>query len=182
MMTIDENALAARAQRDNASFAPLYDHFFARVFNYCRYRCDDDATADDLAARVFEKVLRSLNRFDPARGPFAPWLFAVARNEVTDHWRRKRLLRWVPLDSVRDTAGREPDPEARVIDLDDQQALLDALASLPARERDLLGLKFGGRLTTRAIAEATGLTESNVGVIVYRALGRLRDALAARDG
>ena len=176
-MTLDETTLAVRAKQDPAAFGPLYDHFFPRVFTYCRYRCDDDATADELAARVFERVLVGLGRFDSGRGPFAPWLFSVARNVVTDHWRRKRYLRWLPLDAFRETPAPEPGPEDRLIGCEEERALLDALEGLSARERDILGLKFAARLTNRQIAAATGLSESNVGVIVYRAVGKLREEL-----
>jgi RNA polymerase sigma-70 factor (ECF subfamily) len=56
-----------------------------------------------------------------------------------------------------------------------------ALAGLPERERDILGLKFAVGYTNRAIAELTGLTESNIGVIVHRAIGELRLQLRAEE-
>ena len=55
--------------------------------------------------------------------------------------------------------------------------LLAALEGLNTRERDILGLKFAARLSNRQIAKTTGLSESNVGVITYRAVGKLRERL-----
>ena len=60
-----------------------------------------------------------------------------------------------------------------------QAELLAVLAHLSERERDLLSLKFAAGLTNRRIAEITGLSDTNVGVIVYRALQHLRLILAA---
>ena len=48
------------------------------------------------------------------------------------------------------------------------------LAALPDRERELVALKYGAGLTNRAIARLTGLTESNVGTILHRAIVALR--------
>ena len=69
-----------------------------------------------------------------------------------------------------DRAGRE-----------ERDRLLAALARLPARERDLIGLKFAAGLTNRRIADLTGLTESNVGVILYRTIRRLRTDLDPQE-
>ncbi|MHB8157955.1 MAG: RNA polymerase sigma factor, partial [Desulfocucumaceae bacterium] len=55
--------------------------------------------------------------------------------------------------------------------------LLQALASLEDRERNIVALKFWGRLSNRRIAELTGLSSSNVGVILYRSMRRLRTIL-----
>jgi RNA polymerase sigma factor (sigma-70 family) len=57
-----------------------------------------------------------------------------------------------------------------------------ALARLSARERDVLALKFGSAITNREIARLTGLGESHVAVIIYRAVRRLRDLLAEGEG
>jgi RNA polymerase sigma-70 factor (ECF subfamily) len=59
--------------------------------------------------------------------------------------------------------------------------LLPLIGNLPERERDILALKFGAEMTNRSIAGITGLTESNVGVILYRTLRRLRDQLQEND-
>jgi RNA polymerase sigma-70 factor (ECF subfamily) len=48
------------------------------------------------------------------------------------------------------------------------------LKELAIRERELIALKYGGGLTNREIARATGLSESNVGTILHRVVGRLR--------
>ena len=61
-----------------------------------------------------------------------------------------------------------------------KRELLEALGGLSERERDVLGLKFGALMGNRRIAEMTGLSDSNVRVIIYRAVGKLRDRLAAK--
>jgi len=53
--------------------------------------------------------------------------------------------------------------------------LSQLLATLPDRERELIALKYGSDLTNRAIAKITGLSESNVGTILHRVVGRLRE-------
>ena len=52
--------------------------------------------------------------------------------------------------------------------------LVASLVKLDRRTRDVLGLKFAGDLTNREIAKLTGLKESNVGVIVFRGIQKLR--------
>lgn len=59
--------------------------------------------------------------------------------------------------------------------------LLAAVARLSDRERDLIALKFAAGLTNRRIAELTGLSESNLGVILYRAVPRLRAEMSAKE-
>ncbi len=180
-MTLDESALAIQAAQDSAAFGELYDHFFPRVFNYARYRCDDDLTADDLTAHIFERALTRLDQYTPEKGPFAPWLFALARNVVNDYWRRAQRHRWVSLDFLRRVASPDPDPEARLVASEAERELLAALGELNPRERDLLGLKFAARLTNRQIAKTTGLSESNVSVIIYRTVGKLREGLTETE-
>ena len=57
---------------------------------------------------------------------------------------------------------------------DDLARLGALLARLPGRERELVSLKYGAGLTNRSIARLTGLSESNVGTILYRVVRRLR--------
>jgi len=177
----DEAAWVARAQADPAAFGALYDHYFPRIYSYIRYRVADATLADDLTATVFVRALAGLGRYETAAAPFAAWLFAIARNAVSDHLRAERRHRWLSLDVVREWISLEPPPESVALAGEMRDRLLAALARLPARERDLIGLKFAAGLTNRRIAELTGLTESNVGVIVYRAVRRLRTDLEPQE-
>ena len=173
----NELALAARAADEPAALATIYDHYFSRVYNYARYRVGDAATADDLTTEVFERVLLHIGGYRAERAPFAAWLFAIARNVVNSHLRAQRRRRWLSLEALRHHASAEPRPEEAVIGNETHAELLAAVARLSERERDLIALKFAAGLTNRRIAEISGLGESNVGVILYRAVRRLRARL-----
>jgi RNA polymerase sigma factor (sigma-70 family) len=177
--SITDEILAERAATDDQAFAALYERFYTRVYNYASYRCP--GAAEDLAAQVFFRLVQNLTKYQPDRAPFSAWLFAIARNEVNQHLRQERLRRWLPLDTRPELQTRQPGPEDQVVLGQELEELQRALTVLEPRERDLVGLKFAARLTNRQIATLSGLTESNVGVILYRAIRRLRGALADRN-
>ena len=177
----NEIAILTTAKADPSAFAAVYDHYFSSIYNYVRYRVPDAAQAEDLTAQVFERVLANLGSFDHHQAAFAVWLFTVARNLVTDYLRAQKRRNWFSLEQVSEQAQPSPLPEEQVIHGEMQDALLAALSLLGDRERDLLALKFVAQMTNRRIAELTGLSESNVGVILHRALGRLRSELQEKD-
>ena len=177
----NELALIARASVEPAAFAALYDHYFPRVYNYTRYRVGDAQAADDLTAQTFERVLANILDYRPTRGPFAAWLFVIARNAVNDHLRAQKRRHWRSLVSLRNQASPLPGPEESLISDETKAELLAALARLSDRERDLVALKFTSGLTNRRIAELTGLSQSNVAVILYRAVRRLRAEMRAKE-
>lgn len=177
----DELALAAHAAAEPAVFAAIYDRYFPRVYNYVRYRVGSAGMADDVTAQVFERVLVNIGSYRPERAPFAAWLFAIARNVVSDHLRAQKRRRWLSLEALRDPVSADPRPEEVAIQHETRTELLAAVARLRDRERDLIALKFAAGLTNRRIAELTGLSESNVGVILYRAVQRLRIELDAKE-
>ncbi len=160
---------------DPRDFLAVYDAYFPRVYNYIRYRCGDMVVAEDLTAAVFERALNHFATYRPERAPFGAWLFTIARNLVSNHLRAERNHTWMPLDEVDSHPLPALSPEDAVIQSQTEKELLTALACLDERGQDVLSLKFAARLTNRRIAEITGLSESNVGVILYRAIHHLRE-------
>lgn len=169
----NEHHLAAEAAANPTAFAALYDHYFPRIYTYIRYRVGSDAEADDLTAHVFERALTRINAFDPQRAPFGAWLFGIARNAVGNH--RRGLWRFLTLDALRQRPTSSAEDAS--IEREEQDRLLGAVAHLSDRERDLIALKYGAGLNNREIAQITALGESNVGVILHRAISRLRQSL-----
>ncbi len=177
---VGELAIVARATVEPAAFTDLYDHYFPRVWNYVRYRVESSPVADDITSEVFRRAVDKLRTFDPDRAPFAAWLFGIGRNAVTDHHRSRSRRKSVPLEALGDWADASPQPAEIAESNETRQELLVAIAELTERERDVLGMKFGARFTNRQIAGATGLSDSNVGVIIYRAVRQLKKRFAAK--
>jgi RNA polymerase sigma-70 factor (ECF subfamily) len=173
----NEAALAAQAAESPEAFAALYKLYFPLIYKYVLFRVQQVSDADDLTMNVFERMLASLSRYRPEQAPFGAWLFGLARNVVNDYLRTLYRRRWLPLMSLQQTAASGSSQEEMVEQQELVEALLAALAQLSARERDLISLKFASGLSNRQIANMTGLSESNVGVILYRAMQRLRGLL-----
>jgi RNA polymerase sigma-70 factor (ECF subfamily) len=161
-----------------ADWDALYGEQMPRVYNYFRYRVGSGAVAEDLTSITFEKAWRARDRYRRDLGSFTTWLFTVARNVAVDHYRQRRPL--VPLEAAADVPGGAT-PEELAERNSDARRLERLLGDLPEREREILSLKYGAEMTNRAIARATGLTETNVGTILHRTIRELRAVWSEGD-
>jgi RNA polymerase sigma-70 factor (ECF subfamily) len=142
------------------------------VFNFFRYRVGNTTEAEDLTARTFEKAWRSRDRYRQDVAGFSTWLLTIARNVAIDHLRARRPL--VPIDTAAAVPSATRSPEEQALQQSDADRLELLLKRLSPRERELIAFKYGAGMTNRAIARATGLSESNVGTILHRAVDALR--------
>lgn len=146
------------------------------MLNYLRVRVGDEALAEELTATTFTQAFAKRRQLRNMAA-FPGWLFRIAHNELAQHFRRRanRPTLTVDFDFLVALPSSEPDPHQVVVQQQQAQLLLQALRSLAPREQEILNLKFVAGLSNVQIAEATGLTPSNVGVIVFRALHKLRE-------
>ncbi len=156
----------------------VYREEMPRIYNFFRYRIGDGSGAEDLTSATFEKAWRARDRYRRDRASIATWLFAIARNVAADHFRKER--REVPLEQAESLGTTSP--EASMLQRSDFRRLSALLVDLPERDRELLALKYGAAATNRAIAKLTGLSESNVGTILYRVVAALRARWAESGG
>jgi RNA polymerase sigma-70 factor (ECF subfamily) len=158
-----------------AASAPDWEAVYAeqlpRVYNFLRYRLGDEVLAQDLTSRTFEKAWRDRHRYRSDIAGFSTWLLCIARNVAVDH--RRTSHPHAPLEEAAETPA-EGTPEEDAMIQSNFARLSVLIAQLPERQRELLALKYGAGATNRAIAEVTGLSESNVGTILHRAVEVLR--------
>lgn len=157
-------------------FAARYRVYLPRVLNYVRLRVGDEMLAQDLTATVFERAFANFNALR-SEDAFGGWLFRIAHNVVVAYYRDRRET--VALDAANALRDAGPLPEQAATRAAELQQVLAGLAVLTEREREIVCLKFVAELKNREIAPIMGLTESNVAVILYRALGKLRRELGA---
>src|SRR5262245_6688091 len=155
--------------RDGASemLGPLFDRYHARIFNYFVRLTGDRALSEDLVQDVFFRILRSRHTYRPGN-PFKPWIYQVARNAGTDHFRRPAELQF---------EGEMAEPIAPPDDLEgrDQNELLRrALLELPEDKREVLILSRYHDMKYSEIALLLGCEVGAIKTRVFRAMQELR--------
>jgi len=174
MTTTSDASLLAAARTDPHAFRELYDRYATRVHAFHVTRCRNDDTAHDLTAETFAQAWLSRTRFhDEAGGTAAPWLFAIARHVLLNSVRSRRLEqsareRLGLLDGVDRSQTPEPD-ESWLEGID------DALAQLPAGQREAIELRVVDDLDYDGVAKRLETTPAAARVRVHRGLAALRD-------
>lgn len=154
------------------TFEALFRECGADVHGYAISLLGDRSAAEDMTALAFERLYRSRARLDHRRGSPRAWLFAIARNAALDELRqRRRQSRYQLEDEL--TADRDCGEALEHVER--RATVRDALAGLPLREREVVLLKFHGQLSNSELARALGISESNAGTRLHRALTRLRE-------
>jgi RNA polymerase sigma factor (sigma-70 family) len=156
-------------------FEALYRATVDDLYAYAATLLRDRGAAEDVVAATFERAYRRMASFDARRGSPRQWLFGIARHAALDELRRQR--RAAPLHA---------EPDARLAAVDDDAAdpvrratVRAALAGLDARDRELVALKFFAGLDNAEIAGVLGISPTNAGTRLHRAVRRLREACHA---
>ena len=151
----------------------MYNEYADDIYRFLFVHVRDVPTAEDLTADTFTKAWNRLETFD-GKQP-RPWLYAIARNCLTDHWRKKRP---VPLDDGIDIEDDAPPPEEALDNKLRARRVVEAVSKLPVDMKSVVTLRFLQGFSVRDTAQALGLSEANVRVVQYRALRKLKGVLA----
>ena len=167
-LTLPRTASRSRTAVDvEALYRSARDDVYAYVATLLR----DAAAAEDVTALAFERALRKRRSFDERRGSERAWLFGIARNAALDELRKRKrraALTWDPPSPETD------DPAEAVVR---RAAVAKALQALGPRERELIALKFHAGLDNAELAAVLGVSVSNAGTQLHRAMTKLREAI-----
>ena len=83
------SAANAAQQSDDRRILDAFARYRARLANFIRRRVPDQGEAEDILQEVFYELVAAYRLFEPVEEASA-WLFRVARNRVTDFFRRKK--------------------------------------------------------------------------------------------
>jgi len=151
------------------------DRYEGPLLRYAARISGDADRARDVVQETFLRLWRSW----PDEGPnhVGEWLFAVCRNRALDVRRKERRMTTLA-DTQAVAAGGDGDsPAAKVESREAARAALALLANLPENQQEVVRLKFQDGFSYRQIAQITGLSVSNVGFLIHRAISTLRQKL-----
>lgn len=170
--------MAPTATISEAVFEDLYEAYYPRVFAFVYSRVDSADVAKDLAAEVFERAYLKGHEVRKEEA-YGAWLFAITKNVITSYYRRRRREEDTK-DRMRDSlklVSRPESPEDHIVKSEWASRLTDRIRMLPARDQELLALKFDAQLKNAEIARVMGMSEGNVRISVFRAVRRLREQI-----
>jgi RNA polymerase sigma-70 factor (ECF subfamily) len=180
----DPESLGSAFARGEADLRAVYDRHGGLVYSICRKALGESA-AGEVTQDVFVNAWQARHQFDPERGALGAWLVGITKRRIIDHVRREQRhasRRADEGDAQRvDTLPADDDTEARVERITERARVAQALAGLPERPRQVIGLAYLHGLTHPEIAERTGIPLGTVKSDIRRGLLALRDQMEQGD-
>ncbi|MHC4940311.1 MAG: RNA polymerase sigma factor [Planctomycetota bacterium] len=145
------------------------------LVRYANRILGDSDAARDVVQDCFVRLCRE--QPEQLNGRLQEWLFVVCRNRAIDLLRKAGRMDRLELD----LPGEGADPQAELETKEQIASLRDQVERLPAREQEILHLKFAEGLAYKQIAAITGVSVGNVGFLLHRALQKLRGRMARSE-
>jgi RNA polymerase sigma-70 factor (ECF subfamily) len=185
MMEKSDAALVARAREgDHDAYRVLVHRHSGRVFHLAYRMVGIEQDAEDIVQETFLKAYRNLSRFE-SRADFCTWLHRIAVNCSFDVLRRRPKAgeeHEVPgeeaWEQLLELSAKTPAPDSEALNAEVQRQIHEALELLTPVERAAFVLRHFEDKSIGEISSALGVKENAAKQSVFRAVQKLRGALA----
>ncbi len=171
-MNSDQELLLVKKAKagDRQALGELWDAITPKLFGYLINTLKDKTLAEDLLQTTWLKAISALGSFQPRGIGISAWLFAIARNECKQYWRKaQNETEMIP--DLHDVAGSNQN-------LSDNKILVEQmLAKLSKEDQELIRLRYIADLSPSDIAKVLNINFVAVRVRLHRALARAKAAV-----
>ena len=182
-MSAEENEINKLDTLDPQALTIIHNRYYPEIYRFVRFRVGDDATAEDITADVFMRLLVAIHR---GRGPnsnLRGWLFRTTANIVNDHYRD---LYNHPieesaeiLEQKKDLYLSQSDPVTLMDQAERNRQLQRALDQLTESQKLVITFRFGNRFSLEQTSKLMGKNVNSVKALQFRALEALRKKLGS---
>ncbi len=175
--TVTDASLLAQVETgDRHAFGALVGRYQNLVCSIAYSIVGDFKRSEDLAQDTFISAWENLGTLRD-RTKFRGWLGGIVRNLALKSLRGERHVSWEAMDeSLRDPSSG---PDKKMMDAEEQALVWKSLAALPETYREPLILYYREDQSVARVAEALGLSESNVRQRLSRGREMLRDRVVS---
>jgi RNA polymerase sigma-70 factor (ECF subfamily) len=201
--TKDGALVAALRRGDEEAFRALVDEHGPFLMRLALMHVPSRAIAEEVVQDTWLAVLNGIDRFE-GRSSLRTWIAGILLNIARTRGRReRRVLPFSFLARRREEGGDEPavdpdrfqslrdsrpgewarppaewaSPEERLASEEARRILLEAIAELPVRQREVIALRDISGWSAEEARNALGLSETNQRVLLHRARSKVRAAL-----
>jgi RNA polymerase sigma-70 factor (ECF subfamily) len=181
----DEEIIRRVQQGETKLFGAIFERYYAPLARYFRRLGVAEHELDDVLSETFTKAFARVDSFRPEGGRrYVPYLYAIARNLVTDRLRERGRS---PELTVLEEAFQEPDPHSvepleAVLNREELARIRGAMERLNPSDREIIILSYDRQLSCREIMEVMGKPSiTSVTTHLYKAMKRLREIVRASE-
>lgn len=171
-----EHLMILAKEGDKEAFEKIYNLYFIPIYRYLYFRLKNKEDAEDLTQTVFLKVYTALGKFqEKGKNPLG-YFFTVARNSLTDFWRKKKeVVLKEPEKELENLQDFKNNPQEFAIDREIKDFFQRAMDVLTEEQREVIVLRFINDLPGKEISSLLGKSEEAVRQLQCRGLKTLRE-------
>jgi RNA polymerase sigma-70 factor, ECF subfamily len=168
MTTKEELKLIVLAKKgEKEALGTLWDAITPKLYGYLVNTLRDKHLADDILQETWIKAIEKIDKFKPRNVRFSAWLFAIARNECRQHWRKKKDYRFIDeMDASLPNLSKTYKDDSLMVD--------QLLHNLKKNEQELIRLRYIAELSFKEIAQVLSISSVTARVRVHRILQKIR--------
>ena len=162
-------------EKKRKEFSKIYNNYIDKIYRFIFLKVSSQEIAQDLTSETFLRGWESFKNGNKIENPQA-FLYRIARNLVTDHYREKGRAQIVSAEYVSIIDPREDVEEAAVLKSDLNTIRL-ALVSLKEDYQDVITWHYLDDLPITEVAKLLDRSEDATRVLLSRALQALRNEI-----
>ncbi len=172
---LSESEIIRLAKKQQEYFGMLYEKYFEQIFRFVFRRLGgDEETAGDLTQQTFIKAMANMDRYTDKGLPFSSWLYRIAQNEVSMHFRSSKKTVSVAIEQQSVLSLLDDVTSSHHMSLEEQEKLIRLLNELEQEQCDLVELRYFQGVSFKEISEIYNISEANAKMRVYRILEKLK--------
>lgn len=172
---LSEAEIIQLAKKQQEYFGLLYEKYFEQIFRFVFKRLSgDEETAGDLTQQTFIKAMANMDKYTDKGLPFSSWLYRIAQNEVSMHFRSAKKTITVSVEQTAVLGLLDEVTTVHHMSMDEQEKLVKLLNELDPEQSDLIELRYFQGVNFKEISEIYNITEANAKMRVYRILDKLK--------
>ncbi|MFH1193379.1 MAG: sigma-70 family RNA polymerase sigma factor [bacterium] len=181
----DEELIADYLKGNEKAFEVLIARYLKPIYGFAHHYVNNDKDAEDIAQDVFVKVWRNLKKFNREKN-FKSWIFQITKNTCLDFLKKKRAVVFSAFETedghnmlAETIVDAAPIPSEIALQKESESVLQEAVQKLAPQYREVFSLRYDEDHTFKMIAELLKEPLNTVKSRYLRAIGMLRNILAA---
>ncbi len=174
-LSIEQDLLSGLKANRSSALGAIYDCYSPGIYRYAMRLLGDDCLAEDCVADTFSRFLKALRAGQGPQDHLQAYLYRIAHNWITDHYRRQPPPPLCLDESLPD--GDQLHPERECDHHLEQQQVRQALTSLPSDQQQVVILRFIHGWENDEVAAAMQKPVGTIRVLQHRAIHALQKLL-----